>query len=286
MAIPSHSAMFGDVLSTLREMDGSGTIAEIDSRVTDKLIASGRLTEEEALQPHDQEHGERTEVAYRLAWARTYLKGAGYLENSSRGVWALTSAGRETETLNPQAITRAVQRKEEEVTLNTGAEPILQSEIVEPVWQINLLSILRKIEPSAFERLCQRLLREAGFVQVEVTGKSGDGGIDGKGIMKLGALLSFHVIFQCKRYEGQVGSGAIRDFRGAMVGRADKGLFITTGGFTRDALKEATRDGAPPVELIDGDELCELLKQYNLGVVTEHVQVEKVSLTPIWFNGL
>lgn len=286
MAIPSHSAMFGDVLSTLREMDGSGTIAEIDSRVTDKLIASGRLTEEEALQPHDQEHGERTEVAYRLAWARTYLKGAGYLENSSRGVWALTSAGRETETLNPQAITRAVQRKEEEVTLNTGAEPILQSEIVEPAWQINLLSILRKIEPSAFERLCQRLLREAGFVQVEVTGKSGDGGIDGKGIMKLGALLSFHVIFQCKRYEGQVGSGAIRDFRGAMVGRADKGLFITTGGFTRDALKEATRDGAPPVELIDGDELCELLKQYNLGVVTEHVQVEKVSLTPIWFNGL
>lgn len=286
MAIPSHSAMFGDVLSTLREMDGSGTIAEIDSRVTDKLIASGRLTEEEALQPHDQEHGERTEVAYRLAWARTFLKGAGYLENSSRGVWALTSAGRETETLNPQAITRAVQRKEEEVTLNAGAEPILQSEIVEPAWQINLLSILRKIEPSAFERLCQRLLREAGFVQVEVTGKSGDGGIDGKGIMKLGALLSFHVIFQCKRYEGQVGSGAIRDFRGAMVGRADKGLFITTGGFTRDALKEATRDGAPPVELIDGDELCELLKQYNLGVVTEHVQVEKVSITPIWFNGL
>lgn len=286
MPIPSHSGMFGDVLSALREMDGSGTIAEIDSRVTDKLIASGRLTEEEALQPHDQEHGERTEVAYRLAWARTYLKGAGYLENSSRGVWALTSAGRETETLNPQAITRAVQRKEDEVTLNAGTEPILQSEIVEPAWQINLLGILRKIEPSAFERLCQRLLREAGFVQVEVTGKSGDGGIDGKGIMKLGALLSFHVIFQCKRYEGQVGSGAIRDFRGAMVGRADKGLFITTGGFTRDALKESTRDGAPPVELIDGDELCELLKQYNLGVVTEQVQVEKVSLTPSWFNGL
>ena len=286
MAIPKHNEMFGDVLSALREMDGSGTIAEIDAKVTDQLITAGRISEEESRQPHDPERGDRTAIEYRLAWARTYLKSYGYLENSSRGVWALTQLGRETETLNPQAIIKAVQRKVVETTKNQESEKAPQIENIEPIWQIELLNVLKKIEPSAFERLCQRLLREAGFTQVEVTGKSGDGGIDGRGIMKLGALLSFHVIFQCKRYEGQVGSGAIRDFRGAMVGRTDKGLFITTGGFTREAAKEATRDGAPPVELVDGDALCELLKQYSLGVATEQIQIEKVTLTPDWFNGL
>lgn len=278
--------MFGDVINALKQIGGSGAIAEIDVLVTDNLIASGRITEAEASQLHDPERGERTQMQYRLAWARTYLKAEGYLENSSRGVWALTKAGREAVELNPQAIVKAVQRKEAAtIPINEG-NLVTQSEVVEPTWQTDLLSILRKIEPNAFERLCQRLLRESGFVQVEVTGRTNDGGIDGKGIMKLGALLSFHVIFQCKRYTGQVGSAALRDFRGAMIGRGDKGLFITTGGFTREAVKEATRDGAPPIELIDGDSLCELLKQYSLGVNTELVQVERVSLVSNWFSDL
>ena len=129
---------------------------------------------------------------------------------------------------------------------------------------------------------CQRLLRESGFVQVEVTGKSGDGGIDGKGIVKISGFLSFHVIFQCKRYKGSVTSSQIRDFRGAMQGRADKGLMITTGNFTRDAIKEATRDGAPPIDLIDGEILCEKLKEFNLGVQTEII--EDVKINSEWFK--
>jgi restriction system protein len=128
------------------------------------------------------------------------------------------------------------------------------------------------------------VLRESGFIQVEVTGQSGDGGIDGKGIMRLGGLLSFHVIFQCKRYKGSVSAGQIRDFRGAMVGRADKGLFITTGNFTRDALREATRDGAPAIDLIDGDLLIEKLYDLNLGVKTEQVVVEQVLVDHDWFK--
>src|SRR5690606_20312219 len=114
--------------------------------------------------------------------------------------------------------------------------------------------------PDAFERLTQRILRESDFIQVEVTGRSGDGGVDGRGIMQLGGMLSFRVIFQCKRYQGSVGSSQIRDFRGAMVGRAEKGLFITTGTFTQDARREATRDGAPPIDLVDGDQLIDILK--------------------------
>jgi restriction system protein len=142
------------------------------------------------------------------------------------------------------------------------------------------------MEPSAFERLVQRLLRESGFIQVEVTGQSGDGGVDGKGIMRLAGLLSFHVIFQCKRYQGSVNVSQVRDFRGAMVGRADKGLLITTGNFTKDAVREATRDGAPAIDLIDGDQLIDKLKELELGVRTEKIEIEKVTIEQDWLLSL
>jgi restriction system protein len=144
-------------------------------------------------------------------------------------------------------------------------------------WQERLLECLLKMKPDAFERLCQKVLRESGFIRVEVTGQSGDGGIDGIGVLRLN-LLSFHVLFQCKRWKGSVGASAIRDFRGAMVGRTDKGLVMTTGTFTVDARKEAARDGAPAIDLVDGEDLCELLKRLEIGVSTrkvEHVMVEQ-----------
>jgi restriction system protein len=140
-----------------------------------------------------------------------------------------------------------------------------------------------ELQPPAFERLIQRILRESGFVQVEVTGRSGDGGIDGHGILRLGGLLSFHVMYQAKRWKGAVGSGQVRDFRGAMVGRADKGLLITTGTFTKDAVKEATRDGASAIDLVDGDQLVEKLRQLSLGVTTKHIEIEQVTVDSVWF---
>jgi restriction system protein len=140
------------------------------------------------------------------------------------------------------------------------------------------------MSPDGFERLVQRLLRESGFIQVEVTGRSGDGGIDGKGIARIHGLMSFHVIFQCKRYQGVVSSSEIRDFRGAMVGRADKGLFLTTGTYSREAVKEATRDGAPPIDLLDGDQLADKLKELGLGIRVE--MVEHVTIDADWFRGI
>lgn len=130
------------------------------------------------------------------------------------------------------------------------------------------------------------MLRESGFIQVEVTGRSGDGGIDGKGIVRLGGLLGFHVIFQCKKWQGSVSAGEIRDFRGAMVGRADKGLFITTGTFTKDAVREATRDGAPPIDLIDGEQFLDKLKELSLGVTVQKVEVEEITVNLDWFTSL
>ncbi len=147
-----------------------------------------------------------------------------------------------------------------------------------------MLSRLLDLAPDAFERLCQRLLRESGFVEVRVTGRSGDGGIDGVGIVRLGGLLGFPILFQCKRCRGSVGAGTIRDFRGAMIGRADRGLVITTGTFSRDAKIEATRDGAPPIDLIDGEQLLDKLKELRLGITVK--MVEQISVLPDFFKGI
>jgi restriction system protein len=151
----------------------------------------------------------------------------------------------------------------------------------EETWKDVLLHALGQMKPDAFERLAQRLLREAGFIKVEVTGRSGDGGIDGLGVLRVN-LLSFQVLFQCKRYQGTVGAGTVRDFRGAMVGRCDKGLVITTGTFSSDAKREATRDGAPAIDLIDGDLLCDLLKQLKLGIQVQ--MVENIAVDSEWFG--
>ena len=152
-------------------------------------------------------------------------------------------------------------------------------------WKEKLLKQMLATSPAGFERLAQRLLRAAGFINTTVTGRSGDGGIDGVGVYRL-SLVSFPVFFQCKKYKGTVGPDKVRDFRGAMAGRGDKGLLITTGVFTREAKSEATREGAPPIDLIDGEQLCELLKEHQLGVRTEERRVEDVSVVASFFDEL
>lgn len=276
--IPTFDKLMNPVILALKQLGGSGTIEEIN----DKATELANLTDKQLEIPHDPDRGSQTEVEYRLAWARTYLKKYGVLENSSRGVWALTPKGRQVDQINPQTVRRFVQKQQKKVETSVSNEENLDESDIETPWRDELLATLLKMHPSAFERLIQRLLRESGFIQVEVTGQSGDGGVDGKGIMRLGGLLSFHVIFQCKRYQGSVSVSQVRDFRGAMVGRADKGLLITTGNFTKDAVREATRDGAPAIDLIDGDLLVEKLKELGLGVKTEKIEVEKISIDQTW----
>lgn len=279
--VPTFDALMNPVIQALKSLGGSGTIEEINNEVSE--IAG--LSDEQLEILHNPEKGGQTEVEYRLAWTRTYLKKYGVLENSSRGVWALTLKGRQLDRVNPKTVRRFMQeqgRKDRVVSV----EDELDEAGTDASWRDELLDTLLKIEPSAFERLIQRLLRESGFIQVEVTGQSGDGGIDGKGIMRLGGLLSFHVIFQCKRYRGSVTVSQVRDFRGAMVGRADKGLLITTGNFTKDATREATRDGAPAIDLIDGDQLIDKLKELGLGVKTEKIEIEQITVDHDWILGI
>ena len=277
IGIPTFDRLMTPLTKALKELGGSGTIEEIDSKVAE--LAG--LSDEQLEVLHNPDKGSQTEVEYRLAWTRTYLKKYGILENSSRGVWALTPKGRQTDKVNPQTVRRFVQDRAKQRRASTAGDELDEAE-VQVSWQDELLHTLLQMDASAFERLVQRLLRESGFTQVEVTGRTGDGGIDGKGIMRLGGLLSFHVIFQCKRYKGSVSASQVRDFRGAMVGRADKGLLVTTGKFTKDAFREATRDGAPAIDLIDGDMLVDKLKDLDLGVKTETVEVEQISIDQDW----
>lgn len=280
--VPTYDKMLIPTLKALKQLGGSGSIEEID----EKVYEIANIDEEILSIPH-KEDGMLSEVDYRLAWARTYLKKYGLIENSSRGIWALVNNDISPDNYRPQVIVQTVRAENNGTTEKKGAQNqnigiAVEDEQDELDWKEQLLKLLQNIDPSAFERLSQRILRESGFIQVEVTGKSGDGGIDGKGIVRLNGFLSFHVFFQCKRFKDSVASSYIRDFRGAMQGRADKGLFITTGKFTRDAIKEASRDGAPPIDLIDGDLLCEKLKEFNLGVKTE--LIEDVTISPEWFE--
>ena len=282
-AIPTYDALMNPLVQALKQLGGSATIEELNAKTAE--IAG--LTDEQLEILHNPSEGGRTEVEYRLAWSRTWLKRYGLLENSLRGVWSLTAKGNQIDKVDEREVVRAVrelikQRRDAEKNREVEGD----EELPENNWRDELWETLISISPSAFERLTQRILRESGFIQVEVTGRSGDGGIDGKGIVRLGGLLGFHVIFQCKKWQGSISAKEIRDFRGAMVGRADKGLFLTTGTFTKDAVREATRDGAPPIDLIDGEQFLDKLKELGLGVNVKRVEVEEISINHDWFTSL
>ncbi|MCA1728812.1 MAG: restriction endonuclease [Actinobacteria bacterium] len=287
VSVPTHDQLLNPTLKALHELGGSASTAELLEQIIEDLQPSREIVE----QPHPGKSNQ-TELEYRLAWTRTYLKKYGAIINSTRGVWALTPKGQNLKIVDPQTVVRFV-REQSRRKLQGRAEP---TEVDEghteqgtdeeetASWRETLMSTLLDMQPDAFERLCQRLLRESGFIQVEVTGRSGDGGIDGHGLVRLAGLISFPVIFQCKRYRNTISSSVVRDFRGAMVGRADKGLIITTGSFTRDASAEATRDGAPPIDLIDGEQLIDKLKDLKLGITTR--QVELVEVDTKWFSAI
>lgn len=262
--LPHRNELMKPTVEAIATLGGSGSVDEIVEKVISLLGIPDELVNQPYISKRGNEDG-RTQLEYELAWGRTVLKQLGILENSKRGVWALTGKEFEDDSMLTAVI---VERPPETVD-----------------WRERLNSFLvETLSPAAFERLIQRMLRETGFTQVEVTGRTGDGGIDGKGIAKINGILSFRVVFQCKRYRGSVGAGEIRDFRGAMQGRADKGLFITTGYFTRDAVKEATRDGAIAIDIVDGEKLAEKLKELDLGVKIE--RVEHVTIDEEWFKSI
>lgn len=289
LSIPTQFELMWPTLQALKTLGGSATISEINQQV----IANERFSEEQQAIKLPRHH--MSKIEYRLAWARNGLKLVGATSNSGRGVWSITELGRSLKSAD-EAIAavkewRSEYNKRYQQKKRAEREAVADGEdsddpiddVIEPDWKDVVLDRLLQMSPGAFERLAQRLLREADFRDVEVLGRSGDGGIDGVGDLRI-SLVSFPVYFQCKRYKDAVGAGAVRDFRGAMSGRGEKGLLITTSTFTREARQEASRDGAPPIELIGGLELAELLRQYEVGIRTTQRVVEDVDVDVRFFD--
>lgn len=277
-----YDELFNPQLTVMHELGGSATVEEIERGVA-KLL---KLKEAEISDIH---RGTQTKLEYRLAWARTYLKKFGIMQNSERGVWVLTSKGKKTFEVDKSAVKKnsaALYRQ----SIQHASEPAKNTELLEidseVTWKERLLEKLKSLSPDAFERLTQLLLRELGFSNVEVTGRSGDGGIDGIGIVKINGVLSFRVVFQCKRFRNTVSPNFIRELRGALGPHIDKGLFVTTGRFTASARAEAARTGAVAIDLIDGDDFVERLKALRIGVEVKQRTVEDVYINDEWFDNI
>ena len=268
MAVGSQFAQYiNPLLAVLKDLGGSARSSEAKAAVAEYLQLSDDALEE-------QIKSGSSRFDNQVGWARYYLVRSGYIDSSRRGVWALTEKGRSVDVLSDDEVKKLIHhviadwgsRPTDDVESNEDdTEDMVPDEVVGD-YRTRLLRLLQDLPAEGFERLCQRLLREAGFEQVTVTERSGDGGIDGIGILELNAFVSFKVLFQCKRYKGSVSPSVVRDFRGAMMGRADKGLILTTGTFTTDSKREAVRDGVPPIELVDGDKLVQLFEQLELGL--------------------
>lgn len=272
---PTQIELIEPVFSALRDLGGSATITEI----RDKVIETLRLPDEIVDEPHKGSDSQRTELEYQLAWARTRLKAFGAITNSQRGVWMITPEYTDKPIVSKVAVVEFFKKKrhesqsssemrasaEEVDATNTTDSNVDIPEELEP-WRTELAETLHNMNPYAFERLSMLLLRECGFSQVSVTKKSGDGGIDGTGKLRINGIFSFNVAFQCKRFIGSVSAGDIRDFRGSLTTDIEKGVMITTGTFTKAAREEASNAGKQQIDLIDGEEFINKLIEYRLGV--------------------
>lgn len=259
---------FGPLLNALRELGGSGRPKEVVEEIAkaEKIKDSQR---EEVMKSGILRFDNQ------VAWARQYLVWEGLLDNSQKGVWTLSSKGQETFLTQDDARTiflKWVEIHQKAKKHKSSKDKIVQTQEQEEPEELDneitptLLEVLQSVSPIGFEHVCKRLLREHGFENVHVTQASHDGGIDGYGTLELNPFVSMKVLFQCKRYKGTVSRAQIGDFRNAMIGRADKGIILTTGTFSEDAKREASRDGAPPIELIDGKKLVKLFEKAELGV--------------------
>ncbi len=270
---PQFIKFYGPVIEALKQLGGSGRPSEVVDLVAKNMNASEEEQSEEL-------PGGGNRFSNNIHWARFYLARSGYLDSSKRGVWSLTEKGQAAfltrddalrifaqvqQGLPDKAAEENKQRGKKAESIEVQEEAPASDVVID--YRTVLMGILRELPPSGFERLCQRLLRESGFQKVVITGRTGDGGIDGNGLLQINPFVSFRVLFQCKRYSGSVNVSQVRDFRGAMMGRADKGIIMTTGTFTTDAKNEAVRDGVPPIELVDGEKLLGMFEYLELGLI-------------------
>ena len=261
--VPRYPDLIAPCFSALRKLGGSGTNQEI----LELVISDLQLPDEVADAVHGSNRG-ITELAYQLNWAKTYLKKSGHIENPSRGVWSITPDHANSSSVDPKEVMKAALGSfgGEGNTGDAPGEPPEGTRQPEPEWRIRLTEILQTMNPYGFEVFCTRLLRECGFTDVKVTRKSGDGGIDGYGRLSINGIFSYNVAFQCKRFSNSVSAPLIRDFRGSLPANIEKGILITTGTFTQEAIREASSESKQQIDLMDGQALMDKIVEYGIGV--------------------
>ena len=264
--MPTYAQLVEATFAALKKLGGSGKNDEINSLAIGILKVSEKVLDV----PH-RDSTSLSEIHYRLAWARTLLKNYGAITNSARSVWTITPDFTGKDSVDGAYIQKNFHQKNKLPIKSDLIEDQLEDigvavpDEVKP-WRKKLYDVLVHMDPYAFERLTQRLLRECGFDDVHVTKKSGDGGIDGTGKLRINGIFSFNIAFQCKRYQGSVGAAEIRDFRGSLTTDIEKGVFITTGSFSKPAKEEASNPGKQQIDLIDGEEFITKLAEYGIGV--------------------
>ena len=275
--VPRYTQLIVPTFEALKALGGSGKNDEI----LDQIITALEIPDEVA----DIQHKGRTnksELSYQADWARTCLRIYGIIENSARSVWSImpdyVSVPEIDAKMIVDTVTKETKKRRSEKKQAVGSGENDKPEDDDPTndyseypdelkpWREQLADILQNMDPYGFERLAQRVLRECGFSQVEVTKKSGDGGIDGTGKLKINGIFSFNVAFQCKRYSGLVGAPAIRDFRGSLTTNIEKGVLITTGSFSKAAREEAASPGKQQIDLVDGEDFINMIAEYGIGV--------------------
>ena len=263
----------GPLLDALRALGGKATPKECSDWIAEKLRLPPEVVEAKMKSGTERFHNQ-------VQWARQYLAWEGLLDSPQRGVWMLTQKGAKTR-LDGQAgrdlflkwvhIHQEARKQEVPVTSEPSQEAEEEEPTPEEAAEQSLLAVLHTLPADGFERLCKRLLHEYGLEKVVVTGKSHDGGIDGTGLLRLNPFVTMKVLFQCKKVRKSVSRAQVGDFRNAVMGRADKGILLTTGWFSSDAEKEANREGVIPIELVDGERLVELFEAKGLGLRRKEV---------------
>ena len=272
--IPRYNKLVQPVFAALKKLGGSGSNADI----LDAVIEDLNISDEVADILH-KGNPNKTELAYQADWARTYLRRYGAITNSARGVWSIVPKYASVDMLDEKDVVSFVTSGlPSRMKKQKGAETVPDPEDDDPSndyiefpdelkpWKDKLAEVIRTMDPFAFERLSQRLLRECGFTNVEVTNKTRDGGIDGTGKLRINGVFSFTVAFQCKRYSGVVPASDVRDFRGSLSTDIEKGVMITTGIFSKKAKEEACSPGKKQIDLMDGEDFINKLVEYELGV--------------------
>jgi restriction system protein len=275
---PKFIRFFWPILTGLRELGGSAAPREVIDLVVERLGIG------------DDERAERTKsgtlrVDNQVHWARNYLVWAGLLDGSQRGRWSLSQAGWELplDEQSPESAhelfkgvraERGPEWGKAEADIHDAdddsdepAAPVDESESSDLALVNELRATILAISPAGFEGLCKRLLTELGLKQLRAVGQAGDRGIDVEGHLRVNSVVSFRVGVQCKLYAdgNKVSPRQIREFQGAL-GPFDRGIFMTTSVFTQQAEEQASSPGYKPIDLIDGERLIELLRDYWLGI--------------------